>query len=652
MDIDFSQERRTEVLEIARDLYGHDQTTQIGAFQRYGYKSVIQQIGHIAGLMHNEIDELRSLIPDNILGGRKIMRELAYCYEELPKVREWLDARPVIKRALLAADGGYQHMGRHAAGVLVMEAESRSLIPLASPDGVEMVTGWDMYDIERLNLLKMDFLGLRTLDIIEDACRWLGIKPSDIDHDVMDAKTKQCFDEGHTLGIFQVEGWGYTKLCKQLKPTSFHHIAALNALYRPGCLEAYLWVKDGKVVHTDDPALDPPEGVERINMVEVYVRRLNEELELEFAHEDLEPILGFTQGIILYQEQAMRIATDLAGFTGSEADKLRKAIGKKRKHEMDAIQPKFVNQLLANGYSRQLASILWENIAAAARYSWNLSHATAYGFLTFRCAWLKMNEPTAWYAALMKSYIKKEHIANAISEMRMRKIPLVPVDINASGKSFDLDLDRDAVRFGFDGIHGLGGTASNNIFEERKQGPFLSLLDFVTRCSSVPISVTESLIAAGAFDNCTEETNTRPWLLHNARTVKANTKLKIKQHPYSEEIPTKTEMLEKEREVLGFFVSEDPLEDVRDSIAHMSQDNIMIGTVSHIRTKDDRKGNAMAFLTIDDPEAGRRSATLFASIWQNCVDQIKTGRLIVLEGEDEVWNGRTSFKVDRMLHVI
>ncbi len=255
VDVDFSQVRRQEVLDLARDLFGHDQTIQIGAFQRYGWKASIEIIGRIAGMSDDEIHELRGMIPAQILGGRKIARELAFVCEEVPKVQEWMDAHPKYAEALLAADGGYQHMTRHAAGILVMDPTSRDLVPLASPDGEVLVTGWDMYDIERLNLLKLDFLGIRTLDIIQNACDWAGIHPDDIDHDTMDDATKTHFAAGDTLGVFQLEGWGYTKLCQSLKPWEFEHVAALNALYRPGCLEAYVWVKDGKLVDTEDASL-------------------------------------------------------------------------------------------------------------------------------------------------------------------------------------------------------------------------------------------------------------------------------------------------------------------------------------------------------------------------------------------------------------
>lgn len=662
VDVDFSQERRQEVLDLARDLFGHDQTIQIGAFQRYGWKASIEIIGRIAGMDDDEINELRNMIPANILGGRKIARELAFVCEEVPAVQEWMDAHPKYAEALLAADGGYQHMTRHAAGILVMDATSRGLVPLASPDGEVLVTGWDMYDIERLNLLKLDFLGIRTLDIIQNACDWAGIHPDDIDHDIMDDATKEHFAAGDTLGVFQLEGWGYTKLCQSLKPWEFEHVAALNALYRPGCLEAYVWVKDGKVLDVEDSSLEPDDpATKKINMVDLYVERLHGRVELTYAHPRLEPILGTTQGIILYQEQAMRIAVDFAGFTENEADKLRKAIGKKRKKDMEALEPKFIKGVVNNRpfeddeRSLRLAHLLWDNIAAASRYSWNKSHSVAYGIITFRCMWLKANYPVAWYAALLRSLNDKEKIAQAISEMRNAGVKLVPPNINESGVDFDVRGRGDigAVRFGFGGISGLGDSVAMKIDEGRAEGPFTSLKDFYLRCPAVPVNVVESLISAGAFDDLDEdkaEGHDRAWLLTNARTIKANTKLKKKQHPMAEELLSRQEVMEKEREVLGFFISMDPFSDIRETISHFPADRVLMGTVNGIRTKVDKNGNQMAFLTIDHPDRGRCSATVFASIWSNC-HNVKRGKIVVMQGQDEEWNGRSSFKVEKVMAV-
>ena len=662
VDVDFSQVRRQEVLDLARDLFGHDQTIQIGAFQRYGWKASIEIIGRIAGMSDDEIHELRGMIPAQILGGRKIARELAFVCEEVPKVQEWMDAHPKYAEALLAADGGYQHMTRHAAGILVMDPTSRDLVPLASPDGEVLVTGWDMYDIERLNLLKLDFLGIRTLDIIQNACDWAGIHPDDIDHDTMDDATKAHFAAGDTLGVFQLEGWGYTKLCQSLKPWEFEHVAALNALYRPGCLEAYVWVKDGKLVDTEDASLEPEDkSIKRINMVDLYVERLHDRVELTYLHPNLEPILGATQGIILYQEQAMRIAVDFASFTENEADKLRKAIGKKRKKDMEALEPKFIDGVIANqpfgdeARDRRLAHLLWDNIAAASRYSWNKSHSVAYGIITFRCMWLKANYPVAWYAALLRSLNDKEKIAQVIGEMRNAGVKLVPPNINESGVDFDVSGrgDSGAVRFGFGGISGLGDSVAIKIAEGREDDPFLSLKDFYLRCPSVPVNIVESLIGAGAFDDLPDDSSEghdRAWLLTNARIIKANTKLKKKQHPMAEELLSRQEVMEKEREILGFFISMDPFADIRETISQYPPDAVLMGTVNGIRTKTDKNGNLMAFLTVDHPDKGRCSATVFSSVWANC-HNVTRGKIVVMQGKDEEWNGRSSFKVDRVMAI-
>lgn len=663
VDVDFSQVRRQEVLDLARDLFGHDRTIQIGAFQRYGWKASIEIIGRIAGMDDDEINELRNLIPANILGGRKIARELAFICEEVPSVQQWMDDHPKYAEALLAADGGYQHMTRHAAGILVMDPTSRDLVPLASPDGEVLVTGWDMYDIERLNLLKLDFLGIRTLDIIQNACDWAGIDPDDIDHDTMDDATKEHFAAGDTLGVFQLEGWGYTKLCQSLKPWEFEHVAALNALYRPGCLEAYVWVRDGKVLDdVEDASLEPEDkATKRINMVDLYVERLHQRVELTYAHPMLEPILGSTQGIILYQEQAMRIAVDFAGFTENEADKLRKAIGKKRKKDMEALEPKFIQGVVSNvpfgdeARDRRLAHLLWDNIAAASRYSWNKSHSVAYGIITFRCMWLKANYPVAWYAALLRSLNDKDKIAQVIGEMRNAGVKLVPPNINESGVDFDVSGrgDDGAVRFGFGGISGLGDSVALKIAEGRQDGPFVSLKDFYLRCPAVPVNIVESLIGAGAFDDLSEDAaagHDRAWLLTNARTIKANTKLKKKQHPMAEELLSKQEVMEKEREILGFFISMDPFSEIRETISQYPAESVLMGTVNGIRTKVDKNGNTMAFLTVDHPDMGRCSATVFSSIWTNC-HNVKRGKIVVMQGKNEEWNGRSSFKVEKVMAI-
>ena len=642
IDVDFSQERRPEVLELARDFFGRDKTIQIGAFQRYGWKATLGVIGAIAGMTKEEIGNFHKLVPDGILGGRKIAQELHYIYDEVADVRDWMEAHPSWARTLMAADGGYQHLTRHAAGILVMDDASRATIPLTSPDGTTMVTGWDMYDVERMNLLKLDFLGLRTLDIIHDACEYAGIKESDIDHDVVDEKTRDLLAAGDTQGVFQVEGWGYTKLCQQLKPETFEQVAALNALYRPGCLEAYVNIRDGEVVD------DEGEDTKTINMVDLYVERTHGRVTLTYEHPDLEPILGSTQGIILYQEQAMRIAVAMAGFTENEADKLRKAIGKKRLADMEALEPKFIDGVMERYDDERLARLLWDNIAAASRYSWNKSHAVAYGIITFRCAYLKANYPVAFYAALLRSLNDRDKIADVISEMKIGGVPLAPPSINNSGIGFE--ADGDSVRFGLLGISGLGQSVADQIIAERSaSGDFVSLVDFMIRCSIVPVNVVESLIAAGAFDNLPEDVDagrTRAFLMTNARTMKANTKLKKKQHPLADELLNDREMLEKERQVLGFFVSSDPFEVVRDLAARFPAESVIFGTLSSMRTKIDKNGNEMAFASVDHPEDGRISTTIFSKTWAS--SNLQRGQIVVFSGEHQEWQGRKSFAVNKL----
>src|SRR5215510_8800555 len=479
IDIDFCERRRGEVIEYVTQKYGRENVAQIITFGTMKAKAVVRDVGRVIEMPFADVDKVAKLIPaaldmtlDKALEESEPLRQME---QNDPKVRELLS---VAKRL----EGMTRHASVHAAGVVIAPKAITEYAPLYRGAHDEIVTQWSMKDIERVGLLKMDFLGLSTLTLIDDCVKEIARTTGDqLDIDRVpldDAKTYQIFQEGQTFGIFQFESSGMRDILRKSKPQSLEDLIALNALYRPGPL--------------------------RSGMVDDFIARKGGKIEIKYELPQLEGILAETYGVIAYQEQVMRIARELGGFTLGEADILRKAMGKKKPEVMQAQRAKFVNGAKKNGINQKKATHIFDLMEHFAGYGFPKAHSTAYAILAYQTAYLKANYPWHFAAALLTIEAQNtDKLALYLGECRDRGIPVLPPDVNESQLRFTVEPGK-GVRFGLTAIKNVGGGAIESLLAVRtKQGRIrtLSALCEELDLRLVNKRVFESLIKAGAFDS-------------------------------------------------------------------------------------------------------------------------------------------------------
>ena len=484
IDMDFDDRRRGEMITYAADKYGEDRVAQIITFGTIKAKSAIRDAARVLDEPFAVGDTLAKMMPPPVQGKEPPLSEAYTKSAELRDAREDPTYRTVLETAETLEGLKRQH-GIHAAAVIIGAKPLTETIPLLRTDDGQVVTQYEMGACEAIGLLKMDFLGLRNLTVVSDAERHVvnnrGVEVHLDDPaflgDMDDPATYEMLSTGYTLGVFQLDSTGMQALVRKLKPTRFDDISALLALYRPGPLS--------------------------MDMHLSFADRKNGLEEVTYDHPDLEPILGDSYGIVVYQEQVMRIATDLAGFTMSEADKLRKAVGKKKRDLMEAMKPQFVDGGVGNGYERQLMSDLWDLIEKFAEYGFNKSHTVAYGVVSYQTAYLKAHYPVEYMAALLTS-VKNNKDTKPIylNECRRMGISVLPPDVNESESDFT--PVGDDIRFGLSAVRGVGDGIVAEIARARtEKGRFADFRDF---CDKVDGSVLnkktlENLIKAGAFSD-------------------------------------------------------------------------------------------------------------------------------------------------------
>ena len=474
-DIDFCERRRAEVIEYVSGKYGADSVAQIGTYGTLKAKAVIKDVARALGRTPAEGDRVSKLIPADP------KMTLAKALKESPDLKALLETEPWVKGVFDDAaplEGINRNMSIHAAGVIIGDQRLDNVVPLARGAGNEVITQFPSVPCESLGLLKMDFLGLKTLTVIQDAVdnikrhRGLDLDMSKIPLD--DPATFKLLSRGDTVGVFQLESTGFQNLCRQFGVETIEHIIALVAIYRPGPMQ----------------------------FIPEFVARKMGTIKTEYDHPVMEPIIKETYGIMLYQEQIMEVVQKLAGFTLGQADMLRRAIGKKKMDEMMKQKEKFVKGCaVTNNIKEETANQIWDKIEMFAGYGFNKSHSAAYAFVTYRTAYLKANYPAEFMAAILTSEIDKaEKVAFFISECREMGIPILPPDINTSESTFA--VDGKAIRCGLGAIKGVGEQAAGNILKVRTEGGvFKNLLDFCERAGSFVNSKTmEHLTRAGAFD--------------------------------------------------------------------------------------------------------------------------------------------------------
>ncbi|MBI3534217.1 MAG: DNA polymerase III subunit alpha [Deltaproteobacteria bacterium] len=476
-DIDFCQDRRSEVINYVSKKYGEQNVSQIITFGKLQPRAVVKDVGRVLGFSFSDTDQLTKLIPE------ELNITLKDALEKEPRLQEKIEQDVKVKKVFdyaLKLEGLYRNAGIHAAGVIITEEPVVKYCPLyVGKDGI-LVTQFDKDSAEAIGLIKFDFLGLKTLTVIDHAVKLTGVELSQIDYS--DPKVFALISSGDTDGVFQVESSGMKDLCSRIQPTSLEDLTAINALYRPGPLGS--------------------------GMVDDFIDRKHGKKPIAYEAQALESILKDTYGVILYQEQVMQIARELAGYSLGQADILRRAMGKKKTEEMAENREIFVKGAVRHGLAQQKAEGIFDLMAKFAEYGFNKSHSAAYALLTYQTAWLKTHFSAEFLAALMTTEINNtDKITKYIQDAKAHQIPVLPPDINASQKSFNVEILPDgkkAIRFGLEAIKGVGGIAVESILEA-KVSPFKSIFDFSKRVSTRKVNkkVLEALVLSGAFDRVT-----------------------------------------------------------------------------------------------------------------------------------------------------
>lgn len=642
IDIDFCYERRPEVIEYVTNKYGKDSVAQIITFGTMQARAAIRDVGRVMSMPYPDVDKIAKLIPNEL----KITIEESLKRE--PQLRELCDQSEQVTKLIETAkvlEGLNRHASVHAAGVVISDKPLTEHVPLFKTSDDQITTGYDMNGIAKIGLLKMDFLGLKTLTVIDKTVKLVKtIKGVDVDVNnasLDDAKTYELLGQANSFGIFQLESSGMRDLLKRIKPNQFEDLVSILALYRPGPIGS--------------------------GMLEDYIRRKREGQQIRYDHPKLEPILKDTYGIIIFQEQVMRIASDLAGFTMTQADHLRSAMSKKKTEVMDKTRADFVAGCKkASNIKEPLANRLFDLIDYFSGYGFNRSHSAAYALISYRTAYLKANFPTEFMCALLTSEKDNtDKIVEYVKESEAMGIQIMPPDINASQKEFSVEGEN-AIRFGLIAVKNVGAAAIESIVEQRKEGPFANIFDFCKRVDlrTANRKVIESLIRCGAFDSfglrrsqmmdvldkalesgsqAQKERSTGQFSFFDMQGMD-DFKTDAESYPDIEEWP-KMKTLSDEKELLGFYITGHPLSHYQTEIKEFTdystkdlvkategQEVKLIGLISHVKLTNTRKtGERMAILKFEDLE-GEIEAVIFPSTYQEVSAYLKEGAVVVLRG--------------------
>jgi len=569
VDIDFCIDRREKVINYVTELYGEDKVCQIITFGTLAARAAMKSVARVLDIPYAESDKYAKMIPalpktkiDDALQDKMELKQL---YDKDPRVKELVDIAKSV-------EGIKFNIGTHAAGVIISRDPLSEIVPVQYSKEKAVITTFSMSDVEKLGLLKMDFLGLRNLTIIDKTVNLIEKRHGNrIDIDKIpldDPKVYEMLSKGETDGIFQLESSGMKTLVKDLKPSVFEDLGALVALFRPGPLNS--------------------------GMVGDFVQRKHGRAKVEYKHPSLEPILNDTYGTIVYQEQIMQIAQALAGYTLGQADLLRRAMGKKKAEEMDKQRETFITGALKNGVDSKIAEELFNTMTEFAAYCFNRSHSAAYAFLAYQTAYLKAHYPVEYMSALISSISgNQDKIQQYIMDCQKMGIEVLPPDINKSGSDFT--PDKTNIRFGLASVKNVGEGAVEEAVKNRQDGPYNSFYDFCTKVDMKNFNkrTLESLIKAGAFSTIEKS---RKQLLENLDSAinsavreseaKASGQMNLfammggsnmasfTMSGTDEEFPD-SEIQGFEKDLLGFYVTSHPLSGIKDQMPFLTTHNVL-----------------------------------------------------------------------------
>jgi DNA polymerase III subunit alpha len=613
MDIDFAVAGRDRVINYVAEKYGRDRVAQIITFGTMMARAAVRDAGRVLEIPYGSVDKVAKLIPE----GPKVY--LDDCLKSGSELKQAYDADPVVREIVDLAkplEGLIRQDSIHAAGVVISDRPLTDIVPLQQKGAdQEVVTQFGMWDVEALGLLKMDFLGLRNLDVIDKAVELVGnvdIGKLPLD----DPATYAMLQRGDAIGVFQFESSGMREALRQVKPTEFEDLIALVALYRPG-----------------------PMGY-----IPGYAKRKNGQEAVTFLDPRLEAITGVTHGICIYQEQYLEIAKQIAGFTPAEADDLRKAIGKKIHSLMASLKEKFLEGCAQSGTTPAVANQLWKDMEQSQDYSFNKSHAACYALIAYRTAWLKAHHPKEYMAALISSVMNtKDRVPFYVNACREIDIEVLPPDVN--GSECDFAVVEGKIRFGLNAVKNVGDSAARAIVAARAEGgPFASLWDFTERVDPQVVNkrALESLVKCGALDSTGASRKGMLEALEHAlshgqrasderlrgqSSLFAEVEEKLEHPPIGSEEYEKNELLRQEKEALGLYVSEHPLEAIRSQLRRKTDATLaelerrrdgeivtVAGIVSAIKQLTTKKGDPMVFLRLDDV-VGSAEVVVFNSVY-------------------------------------
>ena len=666
IDLDYQDDRRAEVMEYCNQKYGADKVAQIITFGTMAARGAIRDVGRVMNIPLSEVDRVAKLVPPPVQGKAVPITD---SLQTTPELKAIYDSSEDMKKLIDTAsrmEGSLRNVGTHAAGVIISDKPLTEYLPLHRPTNqnedlpIKSVAQYDMDGINQLGLLKVDFLGLVTLTIMAKACEYIekrhGVKLTLSSIPIDDPAVYRFISEGHTIGLFQLEGNGMTRYIMQMQPTTVKHVIAMTALFRPGPME----------------------------IIPEYIANMHGTKPVVYQHEKLKPILEETYGHAVYQEQIMMAARQLAGYTPGESDDLRSAISKKKVKEVKKHHDKFVKGAVANGISEKTAEEIFAHWEAFAHYGFNKSHATNYGMIAVKTAYLKLHYTVEYMTALLSAWKNdNEKTATYVSECRAMGVQVLPPDVNMSGYDFSIEDRPDgktAIRFGLGAVKNVGQGPVDMIIRARGERPFSDITDFARRTDlrAVGKRALECLIKVGALESLGE----RSALLRvldqminvsashfkaaemgqldlfggGAETGGVITLSKIAAQDANE-------ALEWEKDLLGLYVSENPLSAVMsliaDQISHLSNSLSEVeqngkvkvgGMVKRMRPLLTKNNKSMGFVTIED-HFGEIDLVVFPSAWERFNSILEVGALLVVNGKVDHKENGVAILVDSLTRI-
>ncbi len=647
-DIDFCIEGRDKVLEYVTNKYGKDSVAQISTRGTMAARAVLRDVVRVLGKPYGFGDRLAKAIPD-VLG---ISLEEAYQEKQFKEtINESEESKEVFDMAL-KLEGLSRSVGTHAAGVVIAPTALTDFTPLfLDSDKGTVASQFDMGDVESAGLVKFDFLGLKTLTIIDQSVRRINTKITNKEEQInidnlslQDPQTFELLQRGETTGIFQLESRGMRDYLKQLIPNDFEDIVSMNALYRPGALG--------------------------MNMVDSYINRKHGKEEVTYGHEAVEKILSTTYGVIVYQEQVMQIAQELSGFTLGQADILRRAMGKKKKEEMESLRSTFIEGAVGKDVNERYAANLFDQIEQFAGYGFNRSHSVGYALIAYQTAWLKAHFPAEFMASVLSCDLgNTDNIQLFVDDCKNIGLSVLSPDVNRSSYRFE-DLDSKTILYGLGAIKGIGESLVEQIVSERKKAEFQDIYDFSLRVGFNRINkrILTTLIGSGALDSLGDRVDLFRRIdssLKNAEQASERNKSKIKDlfgeeivKPNYENINEDIEFdrIAAEWNALGFYLDSHPLENKKKEVRNMcgffiselqseTHNQRIAGCLMQFNIRQGKRGR-FAFATLDDG-SGKIEVSIWANTFEKYRNLLKKGQILVVEGmvDKDDYSDSVKFKI-------